>query len=205
MDAAFLAHLIGCVELSSCLLQLLRDNLYEFSTLLLQRGVINYFNMTRLKRIAIEILEALHTLHTIGLVHCDLKPENILFADFNECKIKVIDFGSACFVTDDLTTYVQSRSYRAPEVCCCKCRHSNPFARLLTDICCFVFAQVILGLIYDQKIDLWSLGCVLAELFTGQVLFQNDSEQALLARIIATIGTLSLATHRSSFLMSLVM
>lgn len=103
-------------------MQLLRDNLYEFSTLLLQRGVINYFNMTRLKRIAIEILEALHTLHTIGLVHCDLKPENILFADFNECKIKVIDFGSACFVTDDLTTYVQSRSYRAPEVRCCRCR-----------------------------------------------------------------------------------
>jgi serine/threonine protein kinase len=48
--------------------------------------------------------------------------------------------------------------------------------------------QVILGLVYDQKIDLWSLGCVLAELFTGEVLFKNDSEQTLLARIIATIG-----------------
>lgn len=41
---------------------------------------------------------------------------------------------------------------------------------------------------YDQKIDLWSLGCVLAELFTGEVLFKNDSEQTLLARIIATVG-----------------
>lgn len=48
--------------------------------------------------------------------------------------------------------------------------------------------QVILGLVYDQKIDLWSLGCVLAELFTGEVLFKNDSEQTLLARIIATVG-----------------
>lgn len=48
--------------------------------------------------------------------------------------------------------------------------------------------QVILGLAYDQKIDLWSLGCVLAELFTGEVLFHNDSEQTLLARIIAAVG-----------------
>lgn len=52
------------------------------------------------------------------------------------------------------------------------------------------FLQVILGLPYDQKIDVWSFGCVLAELFTGEVLFKNDSEQTLLARIIAAIGTI---------------
>jgi len=61
----------------------------------------------------------------------------------------VIDFGSSCFTRDHLSSYVQSRSYRAPEV--------------------------ILGLPYDQKIDLWSLGAILAELLTGYVLFQNDS------------------------------
>lgn len=82
------------------------------------RGVINYFNMARLKKIAIEVLEALQFLHSFGLVHCDLKPENILVSNFNQCTVKVIDFGSACFVTDELTSYVQSRSYRAPEVCC---------------------------------------------------------------------------------------
>jgi hypothetical protein len=49
-------------------------------------------------------------------------------------------------------------------------------------------SQVILGLLYDTKIDLWSLGCVVAEMFTGEVLFRNDSEQTLLARIMATIG-----------------
>lgn len=80
------------------------------------RGVINYFNMARLKKIAIEVLEALEFIHSLGLVHCDLKPENILVSNFNECAVKVIDFGSACFVTDELTSYVQSRSYRAPEV-----------------------------------------------------------------------------------------
>ncbi|ETI43279.1 CMGC/DYRK protein kinase [Phytophthora nicotianae P10297] len=151
----FREHLIIVTEL-------LRDNLYEFSRLLLQRGVINYFSIPRLKKITIEVLEALDTLHSLGLVHCDLKPENILIQNFSACTVKVIDFGSACFTTDELTSYVQSRSYRAPEV--------------------------ILGLMYDTKIDLWSLGCVIAEMFTGEVLFRNDSEQTLLARILATIG-----------------
>ncbi|KAI9913372.1 hypothetical protein PsorP6_006279 [Peronosclerospora sorghi] len=151
----FREHLIIVTEL-------LRDNLYEFSRLLLQRGVVNYFSIPRLKKISIEVLEALETLHSLGIVHCDLKPENILIQNFSACTVKVIDFGSACFTTDELTSYVQSRSYRAPEV--------------------------ILGLMYDTKIDIWSLGCVIAEMYTGEVLFRNDSEQALLARILATIG-----------------
>ena len=58
----------------------------------------------------------------------------------------MIDFGSSCFTTDQLSSYVQSRSYRAPEV--------------------------ILGLPYGQKVDVWSLGCILAELLSGFVLFQ---------------------------------
>merc|ERR1711879_79634 len=95
-------------------------------------------------------------------IHADLKPENILVKSYSRCEVKVIDFGSSCFVDDQLTSYVQSRSYRAPEV--------------------------MLGLPYDQKIDLWSLGCILAELWTGYVLFQNDSVQSLLARILGIIG-----------------
>lgn len=67
----------------------------------------------------------------------------------SRCEVKVIDLGSSCFITDHLSSYVQSRSYRAPEV--------------------------ILGLAYGQKIDLWSLGCILAELATGYVLFQVGS------------------------------
>ena len=70
--------------------------------------------------------------------------------------------GSSCFITDHLSSYVQSRSYRAPEV--------------------------ILGLPYGQKVDLWSLGCIVAELFTGNVLFANDSATTLLARVNAVIG-----------------
>ncbi|KAM2167562.1 hypothetical protein COP2_040678 [Malus domestica] len=57
---------------------------------------------------------------------------------------------------------ILSRSYRAPEV--------------------------ILGLPYDKKIDIWSLGCILAELCTGNVLFQNDSPATLLARVMGIIS-----------------
>lgn len=61
----------------------------------------------------------------------------------------MIDLGSSCFTTDSMSSYVQSRSYRAPEV--------------------------ILGLPYHQTVDIWSLGCILAELLSGEVLFQVDT------------------------------
>nr|GFC40421.1 dual specificity tyrosine-phosphorylation-regulated kinase 3 [Tanacetum cinerariifolium] len=93
--------------------------------------------------ITIQCLEAIQFLHGLGLIHCDLKPENILVKSYSRCEVKVIDLGSSCFETDHLCSYVQSRSYRAPEV--------------------------ILGLPYDKKIDIWSLGCILAELCTGNV------------------------------------
>jgi len=112
--------------------------------------------------IAKQVLTALDYVHSLRLIHCDLKPENILIRSYSRCEVKVIDFGSSCFVDDHLSSYVQSRSYRAPEV--------------------------MLRLPYDQKIDLWSLGCILAELWTGYVLFQNDSVQSLLARILGIIG-----------------
>ena len=65
--------------------------------------------------------------------------------------MKLIDYGSSCFITDAPTSYIQSRSYRAPEV--------------------------ILGLPFGPKIDVWSLGCILAELASGRVLCANDSIQ----------------------------
>ena len=92
----------------------------------------------------------------------DLKPENILIKSYSRCEVKVIDFGSSCFVTDRLSVYIQSRSYRAPEV--------------------------VLGLPYGPKIDIWSLGCIFCELLTGRVLFANDSVQTMLARIQSLLG-----------------
>jgi len=118
-----------------------------------------------LQKVASQILEALTFIHDLGLIHCDLKPENVLIKSYSRCEVKVIDFGSSCFTSDHLSSYVQSRSYRAPEV--------------------------ILGCPYDQKIDLWSLGCILAELYSGKVLFQNNSVPTLMARLIGIIGPIS--------------
>ncbi|KAK9115860.1 hypothetical protein Sjap_014807 [Stephania japonica] len=142
--------------------ELLKANLYEFHKFNRESGGEVYFTMPRLQSITIQCLEALQFLHGLGLIHCDLKPENILVKSYSRCEVKVIDLGSSCFQTDHLCSYVQSRSYRAPEV--------------------------ILGLPYDKKIDIWSLGCILAELCTGNVLFQNDSPATLLARVIGIIG-----------------
>mmetsp|Transcript_111146 Transcript_111146/g.314586 ORF Transcript_111146/g.314586 Transcript_111146/m.314586 type:complete len:647 (-) Transcript_111146:51-1991(-) len=142
--------------------ELLRDNLYEFSKFLRDSGDPPYFTLGRLQKVSKQVLTALEYIHSLRLIHCDLKPENILIQSYSNCEVKVIDFGSSCFVDDHLSSYVQSRSYRAPEV--------------------------MLGVPYDQKVDIWSLGCIIAELWTGYVLFQNDSVQSLLARIIGIVG-----------------
>lgn len=80
----------------------------------------------------------------LGLIHADLKPENIMLVDpaRQPFRVKVIDFGSASHVSKAVcSTYLQSRYYRAPEI--------------------------ILGLPFCESIDMWSLGCVIAELFLG--------------------------------------
>jgi len=142
--------------------ELLRDNLYEFYKHNRESGDEFYFTLDRLRRITRQCLVALQFIHSLSLIHCDLKPENILIKSYSRCEVKIIDFGSSCFTVDHLSTYVQSRSYRAPEV--------------------------ILGYPYDAKIDMWSLGCILAELWTGKVLFHNESVPTLLARIVAVLG-----------------
>ena len=88
-------------------------------------------------------------------------PVQILIKSYSRCEVKVIDFGSSCFETDHLSSYVQSRSYRAPEV--------------------------ILGLAYGEKIDLWSLGAILGELLTGYVLFQASPHVYLSTKLHAVL------------------
>ncbi|KQK10431.1 probable serine/threonine-protein kinase yakA isoform X2 [Brachypodium distachyon] len=146
--------------------ELLRANLYEFQKYNQEFGGEVYFTLPRIQVIARQCLEALVYLHHLRIVHCDLKPENILIKSYRRCEIKVIDLGSSCFLTDNLCLYVQSRSYRAPEV--------------------------ILGLPYDQRIDIWSLGCILAELCTGEVLFPNEPLPMMLARMIGIIGPIDM-------------
>lgn len=142
--------------------ELLRQNLYEFGKIIIESRGDVYFTRLRLSHIIRQCLVALKFVHKLGLVHSDIKPENILLSSYSRALIKIIDFGSSSFVSDRQSSYIQSRSYRAPEV--------------------------ILGLPYDGKIDIWSLGCVVAELYTNEVTFQNDSELSMLSRIEAICG-----------------
>jgi len=142
--------------------ELLRQNLFEFGKYITEHDEPVYFTRSRLCYIARQCLVALSFVHKLGLVHSDIKPENILLSSYSRARVKVIDFGSSCYLTDRQSSYIQSRSYRAPEV--------------------------VLGLAYDGKIDVWSLGCVIAEMYTGQVTFQNDSVVTMLSRIEAICG-----------------
>merc|ERR1719334_2008934 len=108
------------------------------------------------------ILLALNTLSKIGIIHGDLKPENILLRQFGKSALKVIDFGSACYEDSVLYSYVQSRFYRAPEV--------------------------ILGVRYGCQIDMWSLGCIVAELLTGVPLLPGEDEEDQLALTMELLG-----------------
>ncbi|KAI8091477.1 kinase-like domain-containing protein [Gilbertella persicaria] len=133
-------------------------NLYEFIKVNNFQG----FHITLIKRFTIQLLRSLSLLARHGVVHCDLKPENILLKHPTKSTIKVIDFGSSCLENQRVYTYIQSRFYRSPEI--------------------------ILGLDYNTAIDMWSLGCIIAELYTGVPIFPGENEQEQLACIMEIMG-----------------
>ena len=114
-----------------------------------------------IRRVATQILLSLKHSHSLGIVHCDLKPENLVLKHENKSNIKLIDFGSA-WTGGSKEFYIQSRFYRAPEV--------------------------ILQADWNEKIDIWSLGCIIAELVTGWPLFTGGTELDVLYHIIFILG-----------------
>lgn len=139
-------------------MELLSINLYE---LIKANGFVG-FTTTLIRRFTTQMLSSLVLMRHHRIVHCDLKPENVLLRHPAKSGIKVIDFGSSCFEHEKVYTYIQSRFYRSPEV--------------------------ILGLNYHMAIDMWSLGCILAELFTGFPIFPGENEQEQLACIMEVLG-----------------
>lgn len=133
-------------------------NLYE----LIKAHDFKGFSLNIIRRFTKQILSTLVLLHEHKVIHCDLKPENILLAHPLQSEIKVIDFGSSCFEHEKVYTYIQSRFYRSPEV--------------------------ILGMSYGMPIDMWSVGCILAELYTGYPIFPGENEQEQLACIMEVFG-----------------
>lgn len=133
-------------------------NLFE----LLEKNNFQGFSINLIKRFAVQILSCLESARKLGIIHCDLKPENIMLVNKDSTAIKVIDFGTSCYENEKIYTYIQSRFYRAPEI--------------------------ILGIPYTCAIDMWSLGCIICEFFTGFPLFTGDSESQQLSFIIEVLG-----------------
>ncbi len=117
------------------------------------------------KLYAYEMLRALVYLKAIGICHRDIKPQNILVDTSNHI-LKICDFGSAKWLKkgEPNVSYICSRYYRAPEL---------------------IFGQSQ----YSTQIDVWSVGCVIAELMLGQPIFPGDSGVDQLVEIIKILGT----------------
>ncbi|CAF3395596.1 unnamed protein product [Rotaria sp. Silwood1] len=140
--------------------ELLSYNLYDLLRNTNFRGVS--LNLTR--KFALQLLSALLFLSQpeLSILHCDLKPENILLVNPKRSAIKIVDFGSSCQIGQRLYQYIQSRFYRSPEV--------------------------LLGIPYDMAIDMWSLGCILVEMHTGEPLFSGTNEFDQMMKIVEVLG-----------------
>ncbi|RCH89317.1 dual specificity protein kinase yak1 [Rhizopus stolonifer] len=138
--------------------ELLSYNLYD----LIGHNRYKGFPSDKVRAFAVQILDTLCLLKEAKIIHCDLKPENILLTSEKSLTIKVIDFGSSCHEANRIYTYIQSRFYRSPEV--------------------------LLGMRYTGAIDMWSFGCIVAELFLGLPLFPGSSEYNQLFRIVEMLG-----------------
>eukprot|EP00002_Diphylleia_rotans_P034875 TRINITY_DN7538_c0_g1_i2.p1 TRINITY_DN7538_c0_g1~~TRINITY_DN7538_c0_g1_i2.p1 ORF type:complete len:381 (+),score=66.52 TRINITY_DN7538_c0_g1_i2:111-1253(+) len=150
-------------------------SLYDF----MKANSFQPFPIDCIRSIGRQVLRAVEFLNSLKLTHTDLKPENILFVS-NEytvekikgkdvrvprsTRIKVIDFGNATYEKDHHSSIVCTRHYRPPEV--------------------------LLGIKWNFTCDVWSIGCILAEMFIGDVLFQTKDDREHLAMMERVIGPL---------------
>lgn len=112
-----------------------------------------------------QLFRSLAYIHSLGICHRDIKPQNLLL-DPKTGVLKLCDFGSAKHLVrgEPNVSYICSRYYRAPEL---------------------IFGAID----YTTKIDVWSAGCVVAELLLGQPIFPGDSGVDQLVEIIKVLGT----------------
>ncbi|XP_020212302.1 serine/threonine-protein kinase AFC2 isoform X1 [Cajanus cajan] len=159
----------------------LGPSLYDF----LRKNSYRSFPIDLVREIGWQLLECVAFMHDLRMIHTDLKPENILLVSPEYLKIpdykstskspssffkrvpkssaiKVIDFGSTTYEREDQTYIVSTRHYRAPEV--------------------------ILGLGWSYPCDIWSVGCILVELCTGEALFQTHENLEHLAMMERVLG-----------------
>ncbi|KAF6020572.1 MAPK14 [Bugula neritina] len=109
-----------------------------------------------------QILRGLKYVHSAGIIHRDLKPSNIAVNE--DCELKILDFGLARQADDSMTGYVATRWYRAPEI-------------------------MLNWMHYNRTVDIWSVGCIMAELMTGKTLFPGNDHIDQLHKIMKLVGT----------------
>ncbi|CDK25924.1 unnamed protein product [Kuraishia capsulata CBS 1993] len=138
---------------------LLAVNLYQA----IEASDFSGFSLPLVQKIGKDVIDALGFVHAQNIIHCDLKPENVMLIPYeNDLQVRLIDFGSSCPKNQLSYSYLQSRFYRAPEVA--------------------------LGSRYSVKIDIWSFGAMLAELYTGLPLFPATNEFDLIAMFGEHLG-----------------
>lgn len=137
----------------------MQENLYQMI-----KDRETHFPEITVKSILFQVMSGLAFMHRHGFFHRDLKPENILCSGPDV--IKIADFGLAREIRSrpPYTDYVSTRWYRAPEVLL----HSTR---------------------YSSAIDLWAVGCIMAELYTFRPLFPGSSEVDQLFKICSVLGT----------------
>ncbi|KAI1811424.1 kinase-like protein [Poronia punctata] len=132
-------------------------------------------NLNATRVYAHQIFVALAHLRKCSIIHADLKPDNILVNESRNV-LKICDLGTAIDRSDaatahtEITPYLVSRFYRAPEI--------------------------ILGMPYDYAIDVWSIGCTLYEMYTGKILFAGDSNNQMLKAIMEIRGKFSTKLYK---------
>jgi dual-specificity kinase len=184
-----------CIHLRDCfdyrghiciVMDLLGQSVFDF---LKGNGFVPFPN-SQIQNFARQLFTSVAFLHDLNLIHTDLKPENILLRNdqyqtftYNrkipsssttisrsatqrrvllDTEIRLIDFGSATFQDEYHSSVVSTRHYRAPEI--------------------------ILGLGWSYPCDIWSIGCILVEFYTGDALFQTHDNLEHLAMMEAVVG-----------------
>lgn len=144
--------------------EFLDKNIYE-----LTKEQKSFLPEASIRKYTYQIVAGLAYMHKHGFFHRDMKPENLLLGSDDNCKIA--DFGLAREVRSrpPYTDYVSTRWYRAPEV-------------------------LLRSVKYNSPIDMWAVGCIMAELYTFRPLFPGTSEPDEIYKICSVLGSPSIKT-----------
>ncbi|NXC37728.1 MK13 kinase, partial [Penelope pileata] len=127
----------------------------------LQKIMGHEFSDEKIQYLVYQMLKGLKYIHSAGIVHRDLKPGNLAVNE--DCQLKILDFGLARHADAEMTGYVVTRWYRAPEV-------------------------ILNWMHYNQTVDIWSIGCIMAEMLTGKTLFKGKDYLDQLTQILKVMG-----------------